>query len=280
MQPNTPEFLSQDSGIGLGSVSYFTCECGKCTLETYCTRGCPEGRFPYLVTSDMSAEDRKWLESRLQSEAIKMIRFFDTVITKTLESFRDNQVRLDNIKMHAKNLRLLMKPTNKRLSVCFEWKTIDSCFACLADYWSWFNTYILEQLIEHHGTKEDKERMADYLEGRRAFLERSIFRIPRDVFGDKRDENSKKLVLKLANTAGYNGNKTKATVLNQIRILVCETLPNQTHVELINVKDGCLELTFQIPDQEVPHLSKKQKRKLALKGVLSLTIEDEVYFQV
>ena len=78
--------------------------------------------------------------------------------------------------------------------------------------------------------------MADYLEGRRAFLERSIFRIPQDVFGDKRDENSKNLVLKLANTAGYNGNKTKATVLDKIQILVCETFPNQTHIELLKVK--------------------------------------------
>ena len=107
-----------------------------------------------------------------------------------------------------------------------------------------------------------------------------FFRIPRDVFGDKRNENSKKLVLKLANTARYDGNKAKATVLDQIRTLVRATLPNQTHVELINVKNGCLELTFQIADQEVPHLSKKQTCKLSQKGVLSLTIEDEVYFQV
>ena len=276
MQPNATVSLSQDSGIGLGSRS-FICDCGKCTLETYCTRGCPEGRFPYLVTHDMSAEDRKWLECLLQSQTTEIICFFDDVATETLESFRKNRVSLDNIRMHVKHLQPLMKPANKH---SFDWTTIDDCFACLANYWSWFNTRILQQLINHLGTKEDKERMADYREGRKDFLKRSIFRIPQDVFGDKRDENSKKLVLKLANTAGYNGNKTKATVLDQIRTLVCETFPNQTHVELLKVKDGCLELTFQIPDQGVPHLSKKQKRKLAQKGVLSLTIEDEVYFQV
>ena len=218
MQPNTTVSLSQDSGIGLGSCS-FICDCGKCTLQTYCTRGCPEGRFPYLVTSDMSAEDRKWLESRLQSQAAEIICFFDDVATETLESFRKNRISLDNIRMQVKHLRFFMKPASKH---SFDWKTIDDCFLCLANYWSWFNTHILEQLIKHRGTKEDKERMADYLEGRRAFLERSIFRIPQDVFGDKRDENSKKLVLKLTNTAGYNGNKTKATVLNHILVFVSD----------------------------------------------------------
>ena len=242
----------------------------------YCTRGCPEGSFPYLVTSDMSAKDRKWFESRLQSQAAEIICFFDDVTTKTLESFRDNQVRLDNIKMNVMHLRPLMKPANKR----FEWKTIDDCFACLANYWSWFNTRILEQLIKHYGTTEDIERMADYLEGRRAFLKRSIFSIPQEAYGDQRDENSRKLVLKLTNTAGYNGNKSEAIVLDEILTLVCETLPKITHIELLNVKNGCLELTFQIPDQEVPSLSQKQKRSLVQKGVLSITIGDEVYFQV
>ena len=78
----------------------------------------------------------------------------------------------------------------------------------------------------------------------------------------------------------YDGNETKAIVLEQIRTLVCATLPNQTHVELLKVRDGCLELTFQIPDQKVPHLAEKQKCKIAQKAVLSLTIEDEVYFLV
>ena len=143
MQPNTTEFLSQDSGIGLGSRS-FICDCGKCTLETYCTRGCPEGRFPYLVTSDMCAEDRKWLESRLQSQAAEIICFFDDVATETLESFRKNRVSLDNIRTQVKHLQFLMKPANNH---SFDWKTIDDCFLCLANYWSWFNTRILEQLI-------------------------------------------------------------------------------------------------------------------------------------
>ena len=121
--------------------------------------------------------------------------------------------------------------------------------------------------------------MALYLEARRVFLTRSIFSIPQNAYGEKRCTNSKKLVLKLGNTV-YDGNETKAIVLEQIRTLVCATLPNQTHVELLKVRDGCLELTFQIPDQKVPHLAEKQKCKIAQKAVLSLTIEDEVYFLV
>jgi len=39
-------------------------------------------------------------------------------------------------------------------------------------------------------------------------------------------------------------------------------------------------MTFQIPDQDVPHLSQDQKSTLSQKRVLSLTIEGEVYFQV
>lgn len=236
----------------------------------YHNQGCPEGSFPYLITSDMSTEDRQWFESQLQCQTDEIINLFNDVATATLRSFCKRDVSVPLISMQVKNLQL--KPSR-----CL--KTIEQCFDYLANYWSWFNTRILEQLIKHCGTKEDNEQMALYLEARRGFLMRSIFSIPQNAYGEQRDENSKKLVLKLGNTV-YNGNKTEAIVLDQIRTLVCATLPNQTHVELLKVKDGCLELTFQIPDQEVPSLSEKQKCKLAQEGVLSLKIEKKVYFQV
>ena len=219
----------------------------------------------------MSAEDRQWFESQLQCQTDEIIVFFNDVTTETLKSFCKRSVSVPIISMQVKNLQL--KFSRQRL------KTIEEWFDYLANYWSWFNTRILEQLIKHCGTEEDNERMADYLEARRNFLMRSIFSIPQNAYGEQRDENSKKLVLKLGNNV-YNGNKTKAIVLEQIRTLVCATLPSQTHVELLKVKDGCLELTFQIPDQEVPHPSKKQECRLIQEGVLSLIIEDEVYFQV
>ena len=243
-------------------------------MQTYRTQGCPEGRFPYLVTHDMSAEERQWFESQLQCETDEIINLFNDVTTATLKSFCKRDVSVHIISMQVKNLRL--KSSRQR---SIRRKTIEEWFDYLAGYWSWFNTRILEQLIKHCGTEEDKKQMALYLEARRVFLTRSIFCIPPNVYGEKRDKNTKMLVLKLGNTV-YDGNETKAIVLDEIRTLVCATLPNQTHVELIKVKDGCLELTFQIPDQGVPHLSENQEHKLALKGVLSLTIEDKVYFQV
>ena len=218
----------------------------------------------------MSTEKCQWCKSQLQRETDEIIIFFNDVTIATLESFCKHDVSMHRISIQVKNFQL--KPS-RRL------KTIEEWFDYLADYWSWFNTLILEQLIKHCGTEEDNERMADYLEGRRKFLMRSIFSIPQNAYGEQRDENSKKLVLKLGDNV-YDGNKTEAIVLDQIRTLVCATLPNLTHVELLKVKDGCLELTFQIPDQEVPSLSEKQKCELAQKGVLSLKIEKKVYFQV
>ena len=225
----------------------------------------------------MSVKERQQFESRLQSETNEITRFFDDVTIATLKSFQRSQVSLHLISMHVKNLRPSMKPMNKRSSCRLTWKSMEECFSHLASYWSWFNTHILEQLVKHHGTEEDIERMALYLEARRVFLERNIFNIPQDAYGDKREENSKQLVLKLANT-GYNVSEMEATVLEQLQTLVHEML--QKHVELLNVRKGCLEMTFQIPDQDVPHLSQDQKSTLSQKGVLSLTIEGEVYFQV
>ena len=218
----------------------------------------------------MSTEKCQWHKCKLQHETDEIIIFFNDVTIVTLESFCKHDVSVHRISMQVKNFQL--KPS-RRL------KTIEEWFDYLADYWSWFNTLILEQLIKHCGTEEDKERMANYLEGRREFLMRSIFSIPQNAYGEQRDENSKKLVLKLGDNV-YDGNEKNAIVLDQIRTLVCATLPNQTHVELLKVKDGCLELTFQILDQEVPSLSEKQKCKLAQEGVLSLKIEKKVYFQV
>ena len=239
----------------------------------YLIHGCPEGSFPYLVTSGMSAEERQQLESRLQSETNKIIRFFDDVATATLESFRQQKVSLHTISMHVTNLRPLIKPASQRSISRIKWKTIEECFARLANYWSWFNTHILEQLIEHCGTEEDQRQMSLYLEVRKDFLKRSIFSIPQNAYGAKRHENSRKLVLKLAN----NTNETEANILEDIRVLVYETL--QMHVELLKVKTGCLELTFQIPDREV-HLSQDQKSTLSREGVFFLAIDGEVYLEV
>ena len=281
--PNTPisatQDSAQDSGISLGSPSFFACKCGSCTWATYSARGCPEGSFPYLDTSSMSAIDRQQFESQLQSETNEIARFFDDVTTATLISFQKRQVSLHLISMHVKNLRIrpTIKPRSRRSSCHLTWKTIEECFAHLASYWSWFNTHILEQLVKHHGTNEDKDQMAIYLEARRVFLRRNVFNIPQDTYGDKREENSKQLVLKLASTE-YSVNEMEATVLQQLQMLVYETL--QKHVELLKVRKGCLELTFQIPEQDVPHLSQEQKIALSQQGVLSLTIESEVYFQV
>ena len=111
--PNTPVPACQDSGIGLGSPRCFNCKCGSCTPETYLIHGCPEGSFPYLVTSGMSAEKRQQLESQLQSETNKIIRFFDDVATATLESFRQQKVSLHTISMHVTNLRPLIKPASQ-----------------------------------------------------------------------------------------------------------------------------------------------------------------------
>ena len=272
--PKTPPVpVRQDSGISLGSPRCFTCKCGNCTLETYSFRGCPEESFPYLVTSGMSAEERRWLESQLQSETNEIIRFFDDVTTATLESFRQRGVPLHTISMHVTNLRPMIKPASQRSISRIKWKTIEECFARLANYWSWFNTHILEQLIKHCGAEEDKRQMALYLEARRVFLTRSIFSIPPNAYGAKRHENSRKLVLKLAN----NTNEAEANILEQIQILVYETL--QTHVELLKVKAGCLELTFQIPDREV-HLSQDQISTLSREGVFFLAIDGEVYLEV
>ena len=72
-------------------------------------------------------------------------------------------------------------------------------------------------------------------------------------------------------------NETEANILEDIQVLVYETL--QMHVELLKVKTGCLELTFQIPDREV-HLSQDQKSTLSREGVFFLAIDGEVYLEV
>ena len=225
----------------------------------------------------MSVQDREQFETQLRSETIEINRSFDDIATATLISFQRMQVSLEDICMNVKNLQPSIELMSERSFSLLKWKTMGECFSHLASYWSWFNTHILEQLVKHHGTEEDIERMALYLEARRVFLERNIFNIPQDAYGDKREENSKRLVLKLAGP-GYNSNETEATVLKQLHTLVYKTL--QKHVELLKVRKGCLEMTFQIPDQDVPHLSQEQKSALSQKGVLSLTIEGEVYFQV
>ena len=128
----------------------------------------------------MSAEDRHWFESKLQCETDEIINLFNDVTTATLKSFCKRDVSVHIISMQVKNLQL--KSSRQR---SIRRKTIEEWFDYLANYWSWFNTRVLEQLIKHCGTEEDKEQMALYLEARRVFLTRSIFSIPQNAYGEK-----------------------------------------------------------------------------------------------
>ena len=222
----------------------------------------------------MSNREIQNLKAKLLAEANEMVKKFDDFVTEILRSF-ENRVSLSLIQMHVKNLRATLIPLKQKANMSEvripKWKSHEECFNFLADYWSWFNTTILEQLISHDGTKEDEERLTTFRDARKDFLMRKIFKIPPNMFGDKREKNSNELVLKLDDR--YSVAKTNGTNVLEVKTLLYNTL--LIHAELLSVQDGCLKLTFQIPEVEIQPMSSSKKQLLRERGFVSIVVRSQ-----
>ena len=240
---------------------------------SYVSKGSPVASeiqlFPYLDTSKFSKMEVENLQAKLMADADVMTEYFADFVSETLKSFKKRRVSLHIICMHVCILRpTLIPPKRKARKRILKCKSHDKCFCYLACYWSWFNSTILDYLIKREGSEEDKERLTAFHEARMDFLKRNIFEIPPNMYGGKREKNTNELVLKLDDR--YSVAETDGRTVLEVKTLLCSTL--SIRAELLSVQDGCLQLTFQIPEIMPRPLSNRKKQLLEKRGVVSIVV--------
>ena len=259
------------------------CGCGRCSFDSVLKNGCPKpilslSSFSYLNTEGLDESQTQILRGRLYHEFEVITTDFGSLVYNTCDSLIKQGTTVQEL------VRLLMtvgalQPTLRerplledRIEELQAADSIDKVFFILRGYISFFSYHIIEYIISKIGTRQDKENLRNYTTKLKDYSRRTIFECPTYSLARKDHAN---LVVKIegANLERYNLihlETFKSSISNIIKV-------TKYTLRLCNVKDGCLELTFQMPHfvkEVIFPLTSTQKAALKAKGVIRLTCED------
>ena len=247
---------SQSGSPGPGA---FWCPCGKCSLDSFLSNGCPpqacssvpeDPLFPFLDTKGLSPEDKEDLEHKLIKETREMILKFGSLVNKTSSSLIKQGVTHQELASCLIHLEGFVADIGQTIIGDHKEEIIRACsvgevFLILGKYryWSFLNYEILEHVINELGNSDSKGHLTKYNHDFKDFCQRSAFQVPFQVYSDKKVTRPKFAV------------KFDETVLNmlenacQAKRKIAEALGVKSSVLfLCCVETGCIKVHFLIPD--------------------------------
>ena len=233
--------------------------------------------FPCLDLKKLSEKEKQQLCNELYADSVDIMNKFQEFFSATTKSLKERNVSVVAILCHLVGLGSL-KPTFKDQDLPFRCqlpglknaKSIDDVMFCIGDYCSFFNSQMLERIVDNLGTDQDKVNLSKYREEFREYAERHVFKCPSEV-GKMSKESHAEMFIKLDDT--YE-NCTVGNLHVFVRklqdILKTSAISG---LKLCHIEPGCLKLTFQLPFsvlQDIFPLSSKQEANLAGLGVDNL----------
>ena len=236
------------------------------------------------VTSLDKSEERN-LYFRLWRQSKELHREFSRLCTNTYRSLKDHDVSKDELVVCITgddSLESFVKGQNKsiladRKQELFEAKDISKVWEIASDYFSYFNYYLIQQIIEHFGTKKDKEKLAEYKKSFTEYARRSFRQSPAE-YGSQNETDSV-IIVKLG------APKYEDCTLGQLEQFIDEfseilKLTQDGVLRLCRVLPGCVELTLLAPsfvESDAFPLSPDQEAALKALGVIRLRCGDYTY---
>ena len=244
-----------------------------------------ETTFPCLDFGKMSETEKKSLGFSLLCDSRQLNRKFSKLCTNTYRSLKDQDVSKDELVVCITGddyLESFVKGQNKsiladRKQELFEAKDISKVWEIASDYFSFFNYYLIEQIIEHFGTKKDREFLAEYKTSFTEYARRSFRQSPAE-YGSQNETDSV-IIVKLG------APKYEDSTLGQLEQFIDEfseilKLTQDGVLRLCRVLPGCVELTLLAPyfvESAVFPLSPDQEAALKALGVIRLRCGDYTY---
>ena len=234
--------------------------------------------FPCLDLKDMSEEDKQQLHQRLYSESVNMMCKFQELFSATTKSLKERKVPVTEMLCHLVGMGPLnptfndlnLPPFRCQLPGLKEAKNTDDVMLVLGDYCSFFNSQMLECIIDKLGTEQDKKNLIRYKEEFNEYAKRHVFECPSEV-GKVNEEGHINMFVTLDET--YNN-----CTVSQLQLFVSKLedilkIPTYIGLKLCHITPGSLKLTFQLSFLLVHHtfpLSNEQEVALANMGVHKL----------
>jgi hypothetical protein len=242
----------------------------------------PQLTFPCLNLSKMTKEQKLHLHQRLYAESMDMIQKFQDLFSATTESLKERKKSVQEIACHLIGLgpsppayKHLNLPTfEQKIPELTNAKTVDVAMLVIGKYCSFFNYYMVENIINKLGTEQDIKNLEKYKKEFSEYAERHVFECPSEV--GTMSEGLTKMVVTLDETYdSYTVKYLDLFVSNLRKIL---NISNAAF-KLCHIAPGSLKLTFQLHRsmiEDIFPLTREQEAELAKLGIDNLTL---IYYQ-
>ena len=260
----------------------FGCGCGKCTFFSFIESGCTKpinsaSLFPYLDVSGLNHEQQQTLRSRLQFESREIMLKFQNVVSIAMNSLMSRGVKVDELVSHLMTLGTFVPVKEEagvqHLQSCYKdlinAETIPKVFLAIRDYFSFFNTDIIDRIINGLGTEEDKRELQKYKDDFRQYAKRRIFEcLPQ--FGPVSETDHANIFVKV--DSHYESYTVQELEGFRYRLGSILHISSQGVLRLCRVEKGCFQLMFQVPSfSKIFPLSSEQEKALVAERVIKLT---------
>ena len=264
----------------------YKCGCGESCLSKV-QQGCPNpipvnDTFPRISIFEGHNEDeREVLKARLINDTKDIMVSFHKLLSSFYDSLTARKVKVRQLVTHLKIIKAF-DPVSKNpptplvqehSELLASVTDIEGVIEVIEIYSSFFNYEVLEHMIEHDGSDGDKEKMQNYIKEFEQYSRRRIYECPSNM-GCSEKKAHKDMIMKL--NSKYD-TYTLSSIQN-FRIQLAKLFhisPETLH--LCKIEDGCIRLTFQIPNfvyKAIFPLSVEQEKALLELGVVKLTCSD------
>lgn len=241
--------------------------------------------FPCLVVDESIKES---LRFKLLRQSREINRKFGSLCTSTFRSLEKQNVSMYGLVVCItgdESIESFSNSPNKSIigdkkHELFGAKNIGQVWAIASDYFSYFNYYLIEQIVEHFGTDEDKQNFTEYKKSFAEYAEQRVCDSPAE-YGIQ-NETDCVIIVKLESLKYHHCTVT----VSQLESFIDELseifkLTQHRVLRLCRVLPGCIELTLLAPsfvESATFPLAPDQKTALKALGVSHLNCGLYTYF--
>jgi hypothetical protein len=214
-----------------------------------------------------------------------MIQKFQDLFSATTESLKQRKISVEEIACHLIGLgpsppayKHLNLPTfEQKIPELTNAKTVDAAMLVIGNYCSFFNSYMIEHIINKLGTKQDIKNLEKYKKEFSEYAERHVFECPSEV--GTMSEGLAKMVVTLTLDKTYKSYTLEYLDLFVSNLRKTLNISSGAIFELCHIAPGSLKLIFQLHRsmiEDIFPLTHEQEAELVKLGVTNLTL---IYYQ-
>ena len=258
------------------------CGCNECSIYTMCDVGCPKPDKDVVpVSSETTSAETSvhhfHLEAQRQHETKEVMTAFASLVGKTCKSIK-KKVTLEEFTLWLKQLQALSPCSEstpgllaQQIDEISQAGSMEQVFHILSDYWSWYNYYLLEKIINEYGDEKDRQRLDSFKKDFSIFAQNRIVEFAQYpmTFGTAADDGKTRVPLLFKVDRSWDS--VHINQLTEIHRNLASILGVNPHtLYLASIQKGCILMKFLIPSlvaRAVFPLSASQKESLAATNI-------------